>query len=133
MERLGNGNEGLNTVAIDQRLARQAALLGKTDMARRYYEEALRIALGSPPPQRETVAWCRWQLGEVAFSVGDYKSAEGHYNAALSTFPGYFRACASLGRVLAARGDLAGAMAQFELAVRLVPDPGFVAALGDLY
>jgi len=133
MERLGRGREGLNSAATDQRLGRHAALLGNTDMAKRYYEDALGIALQSPSPQRETVAWCRWQLGELAFSVGDYKSAEQHYNDALTTFPDYFRASASLGRVLAARGDLTGAISQLERAVRLVPDPSFVASLGDLY
>jgi tetratricopeptide (TPR) repeat protein len=47
--------------------------------------------------------------------------------------PGYFRAIASLARVRAARGDLTDAIAQFEHAINIIPDPSFVAALGDLY
>src|SRR5439155_9692339 len=47
--------------------------------------------------------------------------------------PGYFRALASLGRVRAARGDLPDTIAQYEHAVNIIPDPAFVAALGDLY
>ena len=77
-------------------------------------------------------AWCRWQLGEIAFSVGDYAAAESHYRDTLTTFPDYFRALASLGRVRAARGDLEEAIKHYERAVYLLPDPAFVAALGDL-
>ncbi len=79
------------------------------------------------------MAWIRWQLGEVAFSPGDYPKAERHYRDALITFPNYYRALASLGRVLAARGDLPGAIEQYERVIRILPDPTSVAALGDLY
>jgi Flp pilus assembly protein TadD len=34
---------------------------------------------------------------------------------------------------LAARGDLEGAIEQYERATRMVPDPALIAALGDLY
>ena len=98
----------------------------------RRFAWALAHALIVEPPSRETIAWCRWQLGETAFFVGDYETAERHYRDALVTFPGYYRALASLGRALAARGD-AGAIEQYEHAVSVIPDPAFVAALGDLY
>src|SRR5262249_17807213 len=55
------------------------------------------------------------------------------YRSSLTTFPDYFRAVAGLGRVRAARGDVTGAIAEYERAVQIVPDPSFVAALGDLY
>ncbi|MGI9036072.1 MAG: hypothetical protein ACR2GD_08545, partial [Pyrinomonadaceae bacterium] len=48
-------------------------------------------------------------------------------------FPDYYRAVASLGRVRAAQNDLPGAIAQYERVVRILPDPNYVAALGDLY
>ena len=48
-------------------------------------------------------------------------------------FPNYYRALASLGRVRAARGDMSGAIEQYECVTRALPDPVFVAALGDLY
>src|SRR5205085_8288958 len=82
---------------------------------------------------RETIAWIRWQLGELAFSTGDYAKAEQHYRDALTTFPDYYRALGGLGRALAAKGDLPGAIAGYERAVQVIPDPAFVAALGDLY
>jgi tetratricopeptide (TPR) repeat protein len=132
MEQLG-GIQGLTRAAIEQRTARLATLYGDASGAQRHFSNALTMALALPSPPRETVAWCRWQLGETAFAVGDYATAERQYRDALTTFPDYFRALASLGRVRAAQGDLAGAIQQYEHAVRIIPDPSFVAALGDLY
>jgi len=132
MEQLG-GIQGLTRAAIEQRTARLATLYGDASGAQRHFSNALSMALALPSPPRETVAWCRWQLGETAFAAGDYETAERHYRDALMTFPDYFRALASLGRVRAAQGDLAGAIQQYEHAVRIIPEPSFVAALGDLY
>src|SRR5438093_719014 len=124
--------QGLTRVAIEQRMSRLAFLHGDTEGAENRMRNALKAALSLPAPPRETVA-CRWQMGELAFGVGKYAIAEQHYRDALTTMPGYFRALASLGRVRAARGDLPDAIAQYEHAVNIIPDPAFVAALGDLY
>src|SRR6266568_3032310 len=132
LERFG-GIQGLTRVAIEQRMSRLAYLRGDKETAERHMLHALKTALSLPLPPPETVAWCRWQLGELAFGVGHYAAAEQHYRDALTTMPGYFRALASLGRVRAARGDLPDAIAQYEHAVNIIPDPAFVAALGDLY
>lgn len=132
MEHL-SGVHGLSRVATEQRLARLAELHGDTSSALKHMHNATALALAMPIPPRETVAWCRWQLGELAFSIGDYAAAEQHYRDALTTFPDYYRALASLGRVRAARGDLRGGIEQYERAIRLLPDPSFVAGLGDLY
>ncbi|PYS01702.1 MAG: hypothetical protein DMG12_15075 [Acidobacteria bacterium] len=132
LERFG-GIQGLTRLAIEQRLSRLAYLRGDEETAERHMLNALKTALSLPVPPRETVAWCRWQLGELAFGVGHYAAAEQHYRDALTTVPGYFRALASLGRVRAARGDVPDAIAQYEHAVNIIPDPAFVAALGDLY
>jgi len=131
MEQFG-GVQVLTRVAIEQRLARVALLSGDPRTATEHFRKALRTALAAPAPQRETVAWCRWQLGETAFSTGDYRTAEKHYRDALATFPSYFRALASLGRVRAARGDLSEAAEQYEKAISIFPDPSYVAALGDI-
>lgn len=120
-------------VSTETRLARLAALRGEHAREQEHYENALRAALASVPPNRETVAWCRWQLGETAFSTGAYPAAEQYYREALTTFPNYYRALAGLGRARAAQGDLAGALEQYEHAARLLPEPPTVAALGDLY
>jgi len=127
------GVHGMTRVAIEQRVARLAALRGDSQGARRHMDNALTTAESLALPPQETIAWCHWQLGEIAFGVGDYPVAEGEYRRSLAAFPNYFRALASLGRVLAARGDIRGATEQYAHAVRIVPDPAFLAALGDLY
>src|SRR5204863_6771981 len=124
---------GGRRVGGETRLARADLLRGKTDSAIERLTFALALASAQDPPARETIAWIRWQLGEIAFSVGDYARAERHYRDALTTFPDYYRALAGLGRALAAQGDLAGAVTCYERAVQVLPDPSFVAALGDLY
>lgn len=124
---------GGRTAFVAARLGRLAALRGEDEAARRDYSEALALALALVPASRETVAWCRWQLGEAAFNAGDYPAAEGHYRDSLTTFPDYYRALGGLGRARAARGDLQGAIEAYERAARQLPDPAFVAALGDLY
>lgn len=130
IEQIGNG---IN-VESEIRQARLAQLHGDNAGALKHNDTALTLALNfSAAPPRETIAWLRWQKGETAFSVGDYETAEKHYRDALATFPHYFRAEASLGRALAARDDLQSAIAQYEKVVRILPDPTFVAALGDLY
>jgi len=115
------------------RLARLAQLKGDNSAVQKHYATALTLALNQPAPPRETVAWLRWQLGETAFSVGDYETAEKHFRDALVTFPDYYRAVASMGKTRHAKNDLPGAIEHYEKAVRLLPDPQFIAALGDLY
>ncbi len=121
------------TVSGETRLAHLAFLRGETTLARRRYGDALALARQSAPSEPETIAWCQWELGELAFSVGEYGAAERHYRGSLATRPDSFRALASLGRVRAARGDLAGGIRHYERAVRILPELTFVAALGDLY
>ncbi len=124
---------GTNTAETEIRVGRLLFLQGDTAAAQKHLFRALAFALNIPAPPHETVAWCRWQLGEMAFSVGDYRVAERYYQEALATYPGYVQALASLGRVQAASGDLPDAIKRSEEAVRRFPDPTFVAGLGDLY
>ena len=117
----------------ESRFARLAQLKGDNAGAEKHFAAALNLALNQSIPSRETVAWLRWQLGETAFSVGDYQTAEKYYGDALTSFPDYYRAVASMGKVLAAENDLNGATEQYEKVVKILPDPNYVAALGDLY
>ena len=132
MEKRG-GIQPTTRIAAEQRLARLAILYGNNAKASRHFSTALKIATTLPNPSPETIAWCQWQLGETAFAAGDYKTAEKYYRSALTTFPDYFRALASLGNARAANNDLRGAIEQYEKVVRILPDPNFVASLGDLY
>ncbi len=127
MKKRGSG------AGIETRMAKFALLSGDYEVARRHFTNAVAFALDQRNPSRETVAWCRWQLGEVAFSIGDYKTAEQHYRDALVMFPNYYRALASLARVRAAQGDLQDGIENYERAIQIIPEPTFVAALGDLY
>ncbi|MDQ2747704.1 MAG: tetratricopeptide repeat protein [Acidobacteriota bacterium] len=117
----------------ESRFARIAQLEGDNAEAQKHFADALKLTLNQSFPPRETVAWLRWQLGETAFSIGDYKTAEKDFQDSLTTFPDYHRAVASLGKVRAAQGDLQGAIEQYEKVTRILPDPNYVAALGDLY
>ena len=108
METIGGGS------GVQTRLARLDLLRGQPAKAAQRFSTALALALDAPVPQRETVAWCRWQLGETAFSVGDLANAETWYQEALTTYPDYFRALASLARVRAAQGDVQGGIALYE-------------------
>ena len=124
IQQLGGGGIGGET-----RLARFDMLRGKTDNARHRLENVLALALQEVPRERETIAWCRWQLGELAFSLGKYEDAERRYREALTDIPDYYRAVAGLARALAARGDLTAATTEAERSVRVLPDPSFVACL----
>lgn len=128
MQRLSPENSGTET-----RLARAAFLRGKTEEATAHLSGALSLLSSQPEPPAQALAWCRWQLGETAFSTGDYPTAERFYRDALTAAPDYFRALAGVGRISAARGDLAGAITFYEQAVRIAPATDFMAALGDLY
>jgi tetratricopeptide (TPR) repeat protein len=121
------------SVATRTRLARIAFLHGRPERAAEHLGAALALAKSDASLPAETVAWCHWQLGELAFAVGDYAAAEQPQQAALETLPDYPRALAARGRLRAAQGDLKGAIADYERAVRGFPDPTFVAQLGDLY
>jgi len=128
MQSFGETNAGTET-----RLARLAFLRGATDEASGHFRAALALLLALPRPPGEAIAWCRWQLGESAFAMGDYATAETHYREALDTSPNYFRALGSMGRARAAAEDLPAAINYYEQAARIVPVADFMAALGDLY
>ena len=132
MEEFG-GVQALTRIGMEQRLGRRAFLNGDLKSSGEHYTNALKLALKPPGAAPEALAWCYWQAGEAAFKTGDYATAEKQYRLSLDTFPNYPQAVASLGRSRAAQGDLAGAIEQFETVVRRLPDPMFVAELGDLY
>jgi tetratricopeptide (TPR) repeat protein len=117
----------------ETRLARFAMLRGETAIADQHYANALRAETSARVPSRETIAWCHWQLGETSFQIGNYRAAEIRYREALNAFPNYVRALGSLGRVRAALKDRSGAIEHYESAIKIVPEPGLLVALGDLY
>ena len=128
MRELAEDNPGTET-----RLGRLALLRGAPQDAARHFSNAITLLQQWPHPPEDTIAWCHWQLGETAFSLGEYEGAEKHLRAALKVVPDYFRALGSMGRLKAAQGNLEGALTHYEEAVRIAPSIAFMATLGDLY
>ncbi len=124
----GDADENVAT-----RRARLAALHGDNAASQGAFSVALSLELQRSAPSLERVAWYSWQLGDAAFFTGDVATAQTKYDDALRAYPGYFRALASLGRLAAARGEYARAEDAYGAAIRALPDPTFVAELGDVY
>jgi tetratricopeptide (TPR) repeat protein len=114
------------------RLARLAWLHGHPDQALQLMQQAADDAAnGEASP--ENAAWYQCQLGELEFGTGALQKADSHYAAALQQFPNYYLALAGLGRVRAAEGHYAEAIELYQHAVAIIPQPEFLAGLGDLY
>jgi tetratricopeptide (TPR) repeat protein len=118
--------------AIDSRLAHVAYLYGDSQRAIELMERAVEAA-NARGRTREEIAWYRSQLAELLYGAGRYEDAGRWYEASLEALPGYRVALAGLGAVAAARGDLERAIACYEQAVAAVPEPSYLAALGDVY
>jgi len=81
----------------------------------------------------ESVAWYVLRVGDIHFNLGQYKEAGRYYAAALRVFDRYHLALAGLGKVSAALGKAEEAIAYYQQAINIVPQPDYLAALGDLY
>jgi tetratricopeptide (TPR) repeat protein len=115
------------------RLARFDYVHGRVASAQRRLLAALLTASARMQPPRETLAWIRWQLGELAFSVGDYERAGSWYRSGLVTHPTQVALLGSLARLLAGAGRTTEAVALYEKAIAIDPVPPIVAALADIY
>jgi tetratricopeptide (TPR) repeat protein len=102
---------------------------GKTEEALDWMARA--VASGSREP--ENAAWCLVEFGDMLFKTGQSAGAEQAYQQALAKFPGYHRAHAALGRLLAAKGDSRGAIEHFQKAQASVPFPEYAGMLDLLY
>ena len=105
----GNPEEGL---ALMRRAAGQALKSGGT---------------------KESVAWYILRVADMYFNQGQYQQAGGYYEAALRIFDNYHLALAGLGKVSAAQGHYDDAIAYYQHAINIIPQPDYLAALGDLY
>jgi tetratricopeptide (TPR) repeat protein len=95
--------------------------------------EAMQMTVAAGSPGTEGAAWARVQLGDLYFSSGRIDESVKHYEAALQDFNGYHVALAALGKARAAQGRYDEAIRLYERAVAVIPQPGTLAALGDLY
>jgi tetratricopeptide (TPR) repeat protein len=71
--------------------------------------------------------------GQLDFDRGLYGDAARQYGQALREAPGYYIATAGLAKARAAQGRTADAIALYQQAIDVVPQPDFLAALGDLH
>ena len=93
--------------------------------------EAMRLAVNSSPPGTEGAAWVRVQLGDLYFNSDHVDEATEQYQAALRDFNGYHMALAALGKARAVQGKYDEAIQLYQQAVRVIPQPTTLAALGD--
>ena len=114
------------------RLSRLAWLQGRPDEAIDWMRRAADLMV-SLDVGGEELAWYRFQLGELYFNRGDLRRATRWYEESEQALPGYYLAAAGLGKAAAARGDYDEAIARYEALVERIPQPAFVAALGDFY
>jgi len=79
------------------------------------------------------LAWYLFRLGELNFNHGRLPDASKMYQAALEVFPRYYPALGGMGKIFAGLGKYTEAIAYYQKAVAIIPQPDFLAALGDLY
>jgi tetratricopeptide (TPR) repeat protein len=120
------------TPPVRARLAHLAELKGNTEEALQLMQRAADEALKSGA-SREGVAWYLLRLGDLYFNTGHVDEAGQHYEAALRVFDDYYLGLAGLGKVRAAQGDYEAALDLYERATAIIPQPEFLAALGDVY
>jgi tetratricopeptide (TPR) repeat protein len=99
-------------------------------------KEAIRLmtlAAGAASWAPENTAWCLVELGNMYFKMGQLDGAEQAHKNALGLFDGYHSAHGGLGRVQAAQGKTAEAIAHYKRAQAAVPLPDYAAALETLY
>jgi tetratricopeptide (TPR) repeat protein len=90
-------------------------------------------AVEAGSPTAENLAWCLVEFGDMLSKTGRTADARIAYDQALKALPGYHRAHAALGRVLAAAGKFEEAEADFQKAQAVIPLPEYAEALEDIY
>ncbi|MGZ8632080.1 MAG: tetratricopeptide repeat protein [Actinomycetota bacterium] len=78
-------------------------------------------------------SWYSAYRGRLALDAGRYDEAARHYRRAIEAAADYHVAISGLASTRAAQGRTQDAIRLYERAVALVPEPGSLSALGDLY
>jgi tetratricopeptide (TPR) repeat protein len=134
-ERLWRQMAGLDSAVlmIEPRLAQLDLLHGRNGEARARYGKVLERAKELEREAPDIAAWANVQLGELAFSGGDWSTAEKHYEAALAAHSDYYSALEHKAELLGAQGKVDEAAALYSRLIDLVPRPEVMHQLGDLY
>ena len=104
-------------------------LSGETQAALSLMEKALKAG----GPYAENIAWCRAKLALMLKNLGEYAKAEALLTVALKQAPHNYRLLAAMAEVQTAMKKYKTAIAGYEAANTLVPQPANITALGDLY
>jgi tetratricopeptide (TPR) repeat protein len=118
--------------AVQARRSRMALLRGDGEQAKRLAAIAEKQARDAGAFGAELSFYSVLQ-GQVAFDAGNYDEAAAHYEDALRVAPDYHVARAMLAKARAAQGRTDDAIRLYLRAIAAVPQPDFLAALGDLY
>ena len=121
-----------NAAAVNARLARLAFLRGDDDLARVLADRAQNEARDEGTFGVD-LAWYAHLRAQLSFDRGDYEAARNEEGEALAVAPDYYVAEAGFARGAAALGRIDDAIAHYERAIAIVPQPEYLAALGDLY
>lgn len=113
------------------RQAELARLDGRIEQGAGLAADARTAAAG--PGNRRRSAWFQSFEAQMAFYLGDYASGLELAEAAVENDPAAVDVAVTLGRLLAATGDLEGAAGQYERATVALPDPAYLVELGDVY
>lgn len=95
--------------------------------------ELMKLAVAASEPFGDNRAWCLVELGDLYFKAGRLQEAESAYRSALRAFPGYPAGHAGIGRVRAAEGHAADAVASYRQAQASAPSAEYAGALAVLY
>ncbi|HJS19211.1 MAG TPA: tetratricopeptide repeat protein, partial [Anaerolineales bacterium] len=125
-------NESNSSPALLARLANLAELEGDSDLALQLIRRAAAETLHTSGT-RENTAWYLLRVGDIYFNRGELREAGAFYEASLRVFQNYHLAYAGLGKVRAAQENYSEAIMYYQKAVDIVPQPEFLAALGDIY
>ncbi|GIE96607.1 tetratricopeptide repeat protein [Paractinoplanes rishiriensis] len=102
-------------------------LRGRLDQATGLMTRALTDALDP-----HDVAFCRAQLGDLAFGRGELQTAQTEYAAALAADPSSVAARRGQARVSAARGDLSTAITGYADLTARLPGPSYLLEYAEL-
>jgi tetratricopeptide (TPR) repeat protein len=102
-------------------------LRGDVTNAREVMLRALEAATGPAD-----AAFALEHLAGLAFDSGDLTTARSHVDDGLRRFSGHPPLLALRGRIAAAAGDTAAAVADYRAALARLPQPAYAAELGDL-
>lgn len=117
--------------AVTARLARVAFLEGDPSAAVSQSESAYETAVtgGIDGP---SLSWYAYLAGTMHLAAGEPEAAATWFDRALDAWPGSYLALAGRARAAAALGDLEAAIAGYQAAMAVAPQPDAIAALGDL-